>query len=693
MKNNYDLNNEISNEKSIITTYSPYLFFYLSFLYFEFLIRLFTVPDFFSISLLYIPFIICLPGFLFGFLANRKNLSLQKTYNYILSTLLILYYCAQLVIHHIFGFYLSLSTFSLAGQATSYYKEAFIGIGQSWYKIILVFIPIIIYIVFSIKTKKKEFSPPIKKAKPITITIILLFCSFFSYLFFVFLVSMGDKDTYSPYDLYFNTNNYDASVPVFGAIGSTELDIYRTVFGFKSKDAYQLSVSVKEDVVTDELITDVNVVQTSPSPLPSPVPVYNDNIMNIDFNALNENETNNDMIELNSYFSSLIPTKENEKTGIYEGYNVIYMTCEAFSPYAVDEFLTPTLYKMANESFVFENFYTTGDWYTSTSDGEYMMCNGLIPMSIKNTFANFHTNYFAFALPQVLKPQGYSARAFHNNSGTVYSRNLTHPNLGYDFFSKGDGLELSGWPESDLEMITQSVPMYISDDKFLAYYMTVSGHLNYSFSGNTQSKKHEEKVSEMPYSDSCKAYMACHIELDLAMENLLNQLEEAGVLDHTIIAMVADHYPYGLSDEEISEFLGHPVETTFERYRSTLILYTSGKTDSEIVTKPCEAIDVLPTVLNMLGAKYDSRLITGRDIFADEPGLVIFPSRSYITEEYSFKFRGKEITSFTDREITNEEVASMRKHIDDCFYVSSKIVELDYYRKIGLEDYYTIEEQ
>jgi hypothetical protein len=606
--------------------------------------------------------------------------------------LLIIYYGAQLVIYHIFGFYLSISALSLAKQATSYYKEALTGITESWLPLVLTFLPIFLYTILIFRAKKTNLNLPINQKKKTKRILTLFITSLVTYILFLFFILQGEKDTFSPYDLYFNTNNYDVSVPVFGAIGSTQLDMYRSIFGFHPKDSYLLSIP--KDTIYSESKTEDNEAEednmqnmVTPIPTQEPIKVYEDNVLDIDFESLNSTQEEEDIKQLNTYFSSLSPSKKNEKTGIYEGYNVIYMTCEAFSPYAIDEDLTPTLYKMAHDSYIFENFYTTGDWYTSTSDGEYMMSTGLIPMSVKNTFAKTYTNYFAFALPQVLKPEGYSARAFHNNSGTVYSRNLTHPNLGYEFFSKDNGLEVSGWPESDLEMMEQSVPMYISDEKFLAYYMTVSGHLNYTFSGNTQAKKHEEKVAQLPYSDACKAYIACHIELDLAMEYLLNQLEAAGVADHTLIVMVADHYPYGLSDAEISEFLGHDVETTFERYKSTLILYTPAKTDSEIITKPCEAIDVLPTILNMLGADYDSRMITGRDIFAEEPGLVIFPSRSFITEDYTFKFNGKEITPLSDREISEDEVLAMRKHIDDCFYVSSKIAELDYYRKIGLDTY------
>ena len=56
--------------------------------------------------------------------------------------------------------------------------------------------------------------------------------------------------------------------------------------------------------------------------------------------------------------------------------------------------------------------------------------------------------------------------------------------------------------------------------------MTVSGHLNYSFTGNYIAAK-QELVESLPYSGACKAYLACNIEPDRALELLITRLEEA----------------------------------------------------------------------------------------------------------------------------------------------------------------------
>ena len=48
--------------------------------------------------------------------------------------------------------------------------------------------------------------------------------------------------------------------------------------------------------------------------------------------------------------------------------------------------------------------------------------------------------------------------------------------------------------------------------------------------------------------------------------------------------------------------------------------------------KPCYSVDIIPTLSNLFGLEYDSRLLAGQDILSDAPGLVIFNDYSYLTE-------------------------------------------------------------
>ena len=187
-------------------------------------------------------------------------------------------------------------------------------------------------------------------------------------------------------------------------------------------------------------------------------------------------------------------------------------------------------------------------------------------------------------------------------------------------------------------------------------------------------------VDDLPYSDVAKAYIACNYELEKALAYLIEQLEEAGVAERTVIALATDHYPYGLEKKYIDELAGHEVEENFELYKSTLILWSASMKEPVEVNKYCSALDIVPTLANLFGLEYDSRLYMGKDILSDSEGLVIFKNKSFITDKIMYDSRTKKITYLTDEEVTEDYVAAMRQIVKNRFAVSKDIIDLDYYR-------------
>lgn len=156
-----------------------------------------------------------------------------------------------------------------------------------------------------------------------------------------------------------------------------------------------------------------------------------------------------------------------------------------------------------------------------------------------------------------MKDLGYVTKAYHNHTFDYYNRDLSHPNIGYDYKGVGNGLSITRqWPSSDLEMMVATIDEYIDKEPFHAYYMTVSGHLEYNFIGNHMAMKNKNHVEHRDLSEQAKAYLAVHILLDRALEELINRLEDADVLDNTLIVMTGDHYPYGLDYETIEGLTG-----------------------------------------------------------------------------------------------------------------------------------------
>ena len=161
--------------------------------------------------------------------------------------------------------------------------------------------------------------------------------------------------------------------------------------------------------------------------------------------------------------------------------------------------------------------------------------------------------------------------------------------------------------------------------------MTVSGHLEYNFSGNSMASKNRKLVDHLPYSNSVKAYLATQIELDKALKLLISKLEESNILKDTIIVLLADHYPYGLSLKEMNEISSYERDDLFEINHNSLVIWNPNLKTIKI-DKVGMPIDVLPTIYNLFGIDYDSRLYAGNDLLSPNEGLVILGNRSWITD-------------------------------------------------------------
>jgi len=405
------------------------------------------------------------------------------------------------------------------------------------------------------------------------------------------------------------------------------------------------------------------------------------NVMDIPFDEMAEHEGNEEIREMHKYFCSIEPSKKNKYTGMYKGKNLIMITAESFSPYAVNKELTPTLYKMQEEGFKFTDFYTPL-WGVSTSDGEYVACTGLLPKEGIWSFYKSSKNYMPFAMGNQLRKLGYETKAYHDHYFDYYFRNESHPNLGYTYKGLGNGLNVTQtWPESDIEMIELTVPEYIAMQPFHTYYMTVSGHLQYSFSGNYIANKNKSVVENLPYSQSVKAYLACNIELDKALEELIRKLEEAGIAEDTLIAISPDHYPYGLNKSEISELAGHEIKSSFDLYKGVFILWSKGMEPVEI-SKPSSSLDIIPTLSNLMGVEFDSRILMGTDILSDSEPLVMFSDRSWVTDKAYCNAETGEITARGGYNIDNSYIEEVEAKVKNKFKYSARILDDDYYKII-----------
>ncbi|MCR5440761.1 MAG: sulfatase-like hydrolase/transferase [Lachnospiraceae bacterium] len=382
--------------------------------------------------------------------------------------------------------------------------------------------------------------------------------------------------------------------------------------------------------------------------------VYGVNAYDIDFAGLAE--AGGAFSNMNAYVASLTPSSKNEYTGLFEGKNLIVFCAEAFSSSIIDPDLTPALYRLTTKGINFTDYYEQAT--AGTTGGEFELIYGLMPLAggdsmLTMTAQGSYTNMGAM----LSSDMGYYGMAFHDNDDLYYSRNITHNLLGYSegFMGFGNGMEKlisRAWPESDLEMMQGTLPLYTDHQPFNIYYMTVSGHSGYNFSSNAMSVRNRERVEEwcaekgLEYTEPVKAYIACQLELEKALEYTLEYLEENDLADDTVIALAPDHFPYGLTNggylgnlPYLDELYGYKVETQLDRDKNTAIIWCGVLEDMDpiIIDKPTSPLDILPTLLNLFGCEWDSRLYIGRDVLSDAEGLYFDSGYNWKTEVGSYR--------------------------------------------------------
>ncbi|MGD8201082.1 LTA synthase family protein [Ornithinimicrobium sp. W1679] len=587
---------------------------------------------------------------------------------------LTLLFMSQLIYYDIFGTFYTVFSATNAGQVAEFAADVAGKVGENVWWLLALSVPLVIFLA----SRWRAGARPRASWRQQAVTLGLLALAVGVALAGI---NLGDRGQNSAYDMYYRDQHPVTAVNRLGLVTTMRVDLQRNLLGLGGEEPPRAAVApprhTPDGAGTEEPSAEGARQTAGGRAEPTREAVVEHNVLDIDLERRAAEEDDEELRALHEYFAAREPTAQNEHTGRFEGYNLVFVTAEGFSHLAVDPEVTPTLHKLTQEGFRFTDFYTPL-WGVSTSDGEYVATTGLIPKSGVWSMYQSGDNAMPFAMGNQLGRLGYATYAYHNHTYDYYRRDVSHPNLGYDYKGLGNGLDVTPtWPESDVEMIELTTPEVLAEEPFHAYYMTVSGHLQYNFGGNAMAAKNREHVQDLPYSEAGRAYMATQIELDRALELLLKELEEAGVADRTLIVLSSDHYPYGLTREQIEELEGHEVDDV-ELYRNSLIMYAEGM-EPETVDEPVSSMDIIPTVSNLMGLEFDSRLLMGRDVFSDAEPLVIFSDRSFLTDKGRYDAVAQEFTPAEGVEVPEGYRQAVSDEVDRRFYYSAMVLDRDYY--------------
>jgi arylsulfatase A-like enzyme len=173
---------------------------------------------------------------------------------------------------------------------------------------------------------------------------------------------------------------------------------------------------------------------------------------------------------------------------------------------------------------------------------------------------------------------------------------------------------------------------------------------------------------------------------------LIEKLTEAGCLEDTVIVLTNDHYPYGLSNKEFQDLArvcGNEIDKTkagslnFGSYKNSFICYCAGM-EPVIVDTPCCTVDIVPTLLNLFGVEYDSRLLGGTDVLDPKSfHIAMLFDKCFVTNMVKYDSSTHKVTYLVDKStVPNGYVDACISYVNNKFETSLKIVQNDYYRLV-----------
>lgn len=391
--------------------------------------------------------------------------------------------------------------------------------------------------------------------------------------------------------------------------------------------------------------------------------------------------------EINAYFANRTVGGDNEMTGLLEGKNVVLVLMESMDDWMIGEY-TPTLERLMSEGISFTHFYTPGYGGIRTFNSEFCVNTGSFLSSQGGYAFDYITNTYRQSLASLLTQEGYSAKTFHYNDPSFYSRGVFSPAMGYsEYVCYGDYI---GADEEDLLYDDQllfdnpglNAEFFREGQPTLNFIITRSAHLSYKYNevlSYWALKKYPEFRGLTGNEETDCAYLKAKLVDDL-FARLLQELEAHGQLDNTVIIGFTDHYTYGYKDEA-SLFALSGVDDALLLEKTPCFIWSADLQPMK-VDKTLNTSDLLPTMLNLLGvdSPYD---YIGRDAFDPTyEGYALFSDGSWISGDIAYDAGTKRVLSITggEAEASSETLDAMAQKVQQFVRINNLILDTDYYK-------------
>ena len=365
--------------------------------------------------------------------------------------------------------------------------------------------------------------------------------------------------------------------------------------------------------------------------------------------------------------------------GIAKGRNVIVIHLESFQQFLIDKKIngqevTPFLNSLyhGQDTYAFSNFFNQVG-QGKTSDAENMLETSTYGLSQGSLFATLGNDNTFQAAPAILKQRaGYTSAVFHGNVASFWNRNNVYKNLGYQYFFNASyfdtsGDKATGYGLKDKLLFADSIK-YLQhlQQPFYVKYLTVTNH--FPFDLDDEDKDSNFTTTNTGSSTVDNYFVTAHY-LDQSLQEFFSYLDKTGLAKKSIIMIYGDHY--GISNSEnknLASVLGKNADdwTDFDnvqmqRVPLMFVIPGSGGHGGIYSTYGGE-IDVLPTLLHLLGISTKRYIQFGTDLFSSQHDQVVaLRNQDFVTPKYT-SISGKIYLNSTGKlaKLTKQEKKQLR---------------------------------
>lgn len=381
-----------------------------------------------------------------------------------------------------------------------------------------------------------------------------------------------------------------------------------------------------------------------------------------------------------------------ETFGIAKGKNVIVLHLESFQQFLINmkvdgQEVTPFLNSIfQNQATIsFDNFFhEVGQG--KTSDAENMLETGTFGLPQGSLFTELGSDNVFQAAPAILgQKQGYTSAVFHGNVASFWNRDHVYKNLGYDnffdrsYFDESD--ETLGYGILDKDLFSESA-QYLEhlQQPFYTKFLSVTNHTPYY-----TDDKNFDFPSLNTGNSTVDNYVRTAHYLDQSLEQFFTYLKKSGIYQNSIFVIYGDHFGISNTDnKDLASALGKDPDTWNEfdnaqMQRVPLMIHMPGYTKGSVNHEYGGEIDVLPTLLHLLGIDDKDYLHFGTDLLSSQHDQVVaFRNGNFVTPKYTV-LGGKAYNNQTGEIIDtkaagiDEEISKDQEKVKTALSLSDKL--------------------